>query len=83
MNATTRFKAYLAILITVAVIGLVYLLMTIPIPAGAEKTLFMALGGLLTQLGTVVAYFFGSSEGSQRKTEIISQAQPVNPVTNQ
>jgi len=77
MKESVRFKAYLAILVTVSVIGIIILLMTIPMPNGAEKVAFMAIGGLLTQLGTVLNYFFGSSASSDKKTDLIAQAQPI------
>ena len=36
-----------------------------------EKVLFMVIGALSSIATTVVTYYFGSSEGSSRKNEII------------
>ncbi|MHB9075802.1 MAG: hypothetical protein ACYC6G_20055, partial [Desulfobaccales bacterium] len=40
-------------------------------PANKEIIL-MILGAVITTLSTVVGYFFGSSQGSTRKTEILA-----------
>lgn len=71
MNTTARFKAYMALFITVAVVGALYLLIYIPMSPMSKDAILIILGGLLGRLGDVYAYYFGSSEGSQRKTELL------------
>jgi len=38
---------------------------------GQKEVVFAMMTGVLGILGTVAGFFFGSTEGSQRKTEII------------
>lgn len=71
MKDTKGFKAYMALLITLAVIGVLYLLCYIPVPGPSKDAVLLALGGLLGRMGDIYAYYFGSSEGSQRKTELL------------
>lgn len=44
-------------------------------PANKEIIL-MILGAVITTLSTVVGYYFGSSQGSTRKTELLSGPSP-------
>jgi len=71
MRDTKGFKAYMALLITVAVIGTLFLLIYIPLPPLSKDAVLLVLGGLLARLGDIYSYYFGSSEGSQRKTELL------------
>jgi len=52
-----------------------------PIPKENVETINLAAGALLLAFGTVVGYFFGSSAGSQRKTDIIAQQTPPQDET--
>lgn len=44
-----------------------------PIPVQNTETINLAAGALLLAFGTVVGYYFGSSAGSQRKTDIMAK----------
>lgn len=44
---------------------------------GDKPTIAQTVGGVMTILGTVVGFYFGSSRGSQAKDE--RAAQPVSP----
>lgn len=74
MRDTKEFKCQLALLLTVAILGLVYLMMYIPIPAGSKDVILLVIGGLLARLSDVLSFYYGSSEGSRSKTEIMEAA---------
>lgn len=71
MKDTKSFKAYMALLVTVAVIGFLYLITYVPIPLASKDAALLVLGAILMRVADVFGYYFGSSEGSQRKTEIM------------
>lgn len=77
MTVKDKIPAILAVLITMGFFGVLcyMLLRTIP-PAGHDAMLLM-LGSLSTAWTSVVAYYFGSSAGSARKSELLAQAPPV------
>ncbi len=63
----------LAGVITVGFFGILILLMTGKVQ-GDNNTILIMLGSLSTAWTGIVAYYFGSSAGSQAKTEILSKA---------
>lgn len=71
MKDTKGFKAYMALLVTAAVIGVMVILCYTPIPLSSKDAVMLVLGGLLARMGDIYSYYFGSSEGSQRKTELL------------
>lgn len=79
MKDTKGFKAYMALLITTAVIGTLFLLIYIPLPPLSKDAVLLVLGGLLARLGDIYSYYFGSSEGSQRKTELLGGSNVATP----
>jgi predicted CDP-diglyceride synthetase/phosphatidate cytidylyltransferase len=68
---TKGFKTYMALLITVAVISVLLILCYNPVPVTSNDAVMLVLGGLLARMGDIYGYYFGSSEGSQRKTELL------------
>jgi hypothetical protein len=64
----------MALLITLAIVGLMYLMMYVEIPTGSREVIMLVIGGLLARMNDVYSFYFGSSEGSQRKTEIMGMA---------
>jgi|SRR6266404_510740 len=62
----------LAIVITLGFFGLLTLLLYHVAPSGSEKILDVMTGSLGTAWIMVVTYFFGSSAGSDRKTELLA-----------
>ena len=63
----------LAGLIIVCSFALVALLLFYPIPKENTETLNLATGALLAAFGAIVQFFFGSSAGSQRKTDMLTK----------
>lgn len=72
---TTRILAYGVIL---GFFGLLYYLLKFDVPAANKDILNIMLGTLGGSCVSVISYYFGSSSGSDRKTELLAQAQPVD-----
>jgi hypothetical protein len=52
-----------------------------------SQALLLLLGSLSTSFGMVISFYFGSSAGSERKTELLAQAPAIGsgrtePVTS-
>jgi hypothetical protein len=62
----------LGLVITVGFFGLLYYLLKFEPPAGSRDILNIMLGSLGSAWIGVVTYYFGSSAGSARKTELMS-----------
>jgi hypothetical protein len=76
-------KQLLAVITLAGFLLLILGLFFIPIPTG-NMDLLKTFGVALIAIVTAVAgYYFGSSEGSARKTEIMSTAPPATPDPNQ
>lgn len=69
MSNTVRVVVGLLVLLMLA--ALIAALIYVPIPASNENTLVQLVGTMSTLAGLVVGYYFGSSDGSRRKTEIL------------
>lgn len=61
----------LALMVLIATFALFGLAFFLKVDGANEKVLFMVIGALSSIATTVVTYYFGSSEGSARKNEII------------
>jgi len=68
---------FLAVGITVGFFGILYALMSDRVTKSDE--LMIMLGSLSTAWTGVIAFYFGSSAGSQRKDELIHNSTPVAP----
>ena len=79
MQVSTRspVPAVLAVLITLGFFGVLIGMMTDVLKAGENQALLIMLGALGAAWGAVVNYFFGSSAGSQAKTELLARAEPI------
>jgi hypothetical protein len=66
--------AVLATCITVGFFGLLFLIIFYPIPNEAKDILQIMIGSLGTAWAGVVTYYFGSSYGSSKKNDIISNS---------
>ena len=64
---------FLALFITLGFFGVLAVMMFYPLPAATHDALMLMLGSLGTAWISVVAYYFGSSAGSDRKTELLAQ----------
>lgn len=78
MQAATRslVPPLLATSITVGFFGILGMMLTGKVDA-SNPALMMMLGSLGTAWTGIIAYYFGSSAGSQAKTEMLSKAQPI------
>lgn len=78
MQAATRsfVPPLLAASVTIGFFGILGLMLTGKVDAN-NPALMMMLGSLGTAWTGIIAYYFGSSAGSQAKTEMLSKAQPI------
>jgi hypothetical protein len=80
MKKTFNLKPWLATLAVLTFLICLYLLFFCPFPAGSKDVLLIVVGALITIVKDVYGYYFGSSEGSARKTELIAGPQgPAGP----
>ena len=63
----------LALVTVIGTFGLFGLAFFLKVDGANEKVLFMVIGALSSIATTVVTYYFGSSEGSARKNEIMKE----------
>jgi cation transport ATPase len=77
MTLKDRIPALLAIMVTVGFFGVLSYMLFRPVPPAGHDALLLMLGGLGSAWTAVVAYYFGSSAGSDRKTELLAQAPPI------
>lgn len=68
-----RIMQVLALVMMVGFFGVIGLLVFVEIPQQASTVLSMMLGSLTAGVSMVLSYYFGSSQGSARKTEVLSQ----------
>lgn len=70
-------RGLLALGTPLAVISLAWLVFFVPVPETAKDILLTIIGALLMRMSDAYAYFFGSSAGSEKKTDaIIAQGDP-------
>ncbi|MDA8428172.1 MAG: hypothetical protein M0T70_02850 [Geobacteraceae bacterium] len=72
------FKSVLGLLAIFGFFAVVFILIFSPgVQPTVEKILLILLGALVTLVKDVYGYYFGSSEGSAKKTELLSAAPAV------
>lgn len=78
MQAATRSMVppILATVVTVGFFGILGMMLTGKVDS-SNPALMMMLGSLGTAWTGIIAYYFGSSAGSQAKTDLLSKAQPI------
>ncbi len=64
---------FLAIFTTVAFFALLGDIVFREIPTGSKDISFTMLGSVATAFGSLIQYYFGSSAGSARKTDMLQQ----------
>mgnify|MGYP006286438225 CR=1 FL=1 len=64
----------LAILVTVGFFGVIAYIIKFGLPESGKEALLLLLGSLGTAWTGVMAFYFGSSAGSQKKTEALTAA---------
>lgn len=62
--------------VTLGFFGVLAAIMLTTVPAASRDVLNIMLGSLGTAWTGVIAYYFGSSDGSARKTELLAQSVP-------
>lgn len=61
--------ATLALMVFVLLLGLLF----VAIPEGNKEILYLLAGAIIGAFGTAVSYWLGSSEGSAKKTALMSK----------
>jgi len=64
-------------MVTLGFFGVLAYMLFRSIPASGRDSMLLMLGSLSTAWTSVVAYYFGSSAGSDRKTELLAEAPPI------
>lgn len=77
MSVGDKTARNLAYAITVGFFGVLACLLFLTIPAGSKEVLYVMLGSLGTAWVGVNSYYFGSTKGSQAKTELLAKADSV------
>jgi|SRR6185312_5494552 len=73
----SRLPAFLALFVTAGFFGTLVAMLRLNIPAADHDALLLMLGALQTAWVSIIAFFFGSSADSHRKTELLAQAPPI------
>jgi len=71
------YRAFLGLFIVIGVFGLVLMLYFVKVPQENATTINQVLGIVVGFAAAVIGYEFGSSRGSEAKTELLSKAQPI------
>lgn len=81
MQKTTRSNvpAILSISVTLGYFLILTGMMTGLLKVSDSQALLLMLGSLSTGWGVVMAFWFGTTHDSGRKTELLAQAEPVKP----
>lgn len=66
----------IALLVTLGFFGVIAAILWRGLPTEGGDALLVLLGALGGAFGTVISYYFGSSRGSERKTEMLARATP-------
>lgn len=73
----SRIPGALALVVTVGFFGILAGMMTDALQVSDKQALLLLLGSLSTAFGSVLSYYFGSSAGSQAKTQLLHQSTPI------
>jgi len=69
---TEVIKGILSLLVVVGVGVCLWLLFYYPLPQGSRDIILIVIGALVATFKDIYGYYFGSSEGSTRKTELLT-----------
>lgn len=65
----------MAFLVTSGFFSMLAIMVIAAIPEGSREPLYILLGSLGTAWTQIIAYYFGSTAGGQKKSELLAQAQ--------
>jgi hypothetical protein len=68
----------LAIGVTLGFFGIMIWILAFGLPNDGKEALLLLLGALQTAWGGIIAFYFGSSSGSQKKDQLLFNSTPVN-----
>lgn len=75
--AFSAMPQFLSLILTSLIAGIIYLLFYVGVPDTSRDTLILVLGIVIKEWGGSMQYWFGTTRGSQEKSRIIAQAEPV------
>ena len=75
--AKTMMPQMLSFMLTLFVVAIVYLLFYKGVPVESKESLLLILGIVIKEWGSSMQYWFGTSNGSKDKDNIIAQSTPV------
>ncbi|OAD17123.1 hypothetical protein [Achromobacter insolitus] len=70
---TPRILAYL---VTAGFFGMLSVMVFAAIPAASKEPLYILLGSLGTAWTSIISYYFGSTAGGQKKSELLAKTKP-------
>lgn len=70
---TPRILAYL---VTAGFFGMLSVMVFAAIPAASKEPLYILLGSLGTAWTSIISYYFGSTAGGQKKSELLARNKP-------
>ncbi|HJQ13096.1 MAG TPA: hypothetical protein VJ840_18835 [Gemmatimonadaceae bacterium] len=79
VSTRSRVAPFLALVVTGGFFTILGFMMLEPIPQAAHDALMLLLGSLSTAWAAIIAYYFGSSAGSDRKTELMAKNGQATP----
>lgn len=74
MSTKSWLPETLAIMVTIGFFGIIAYIIKFGLPESGKEAVLLLLGSLGTAWGGVMAFYFGSSAGSQKKTEALTAA---------
>lgn len=74
-----RAKLLLAVLLTVGFLAVIIGMSTGVFTVKDNPSILMLFGALATNFGAVINYYFGSSQGSEAKTQMLADQIPKAP----
>ena len=67
----------LAVTVTIGFFGILLYMLVYGLPTTGNEALLLLLGALQTAWGGIIAFYFGSSSGSQKKDQMIYNSKPL------
>lgn len=79
MTAPSWVPAALSVFVTAGYFIVLIGMMTKSLVISDSQVALMMLGSLTTAWGSVLAYWFGTTRESNRKSDMLAQAAPISP----